>query len=63
MLTSTINFKNFHTKFKLKANLKKKLNFLIKENSDILKSLGKNYENNFNKKKLVKYKNFLILEL
>ena len=58
MLTSTINFKNFHTKFKLKANLKKKLNFLIKENSDILKSLGKNYENNFNKKKLVKYKKF-----
>ena len=58
MLTSTINFKNFHTKFKLKANLKKKLNFLIKENSDILKSLSKNYENNFNKKKLVKYKKF-----
>ena len=58
MLTSTINFKNFHTKFKLKANLKKKLNFLIKENTDILKSLGKNYENNFNKKKLVKYKKF-----
>jgi len=58
MLTSTINFKNFHTKFKLKANLKKKLNFLIKENSDILKSLGKNYKNNFNKKKLVKYKKF-----
>jgi len=58
MLTSTINFKNFHTKFKLKVNLKKKLNFLIKENSDILKSLGKNYENNFNKKKLVKYKKF-----
>jgi len=57
MLTSGINFINFKLSSKT-LSLKKKLNFLIKENNDILKSLGKNYENNFNKKKLVKYKKF-----
>ena len=41
MLTSTINFKNFNIKKKLNKNLKKKLKFLLKENNDILKSLGK----------------------
>ncbi len=58
MLTPRINFKNFNKKFKLKTNLKKKLNFLISENNDVLKSLGINYKNNFNKKKLSKYKKF-----
>ena len=58
MLTSRIDFKNFHTRIKSKKNLKKKLKSLIKENSEILKSLSKDYKNNFNKKKLVKYKKF-----
>ena len=58
MLTLRIDFKNFHTRIKSKKNLKKKLKFLIKENSEILKSLSQNYKNNFNKKKLVKYKKF-----
>ena len=50
MLTLRIDFKNFHTRIKSKKNLKKKLKFLIKENSEILKSLSQNYKNNFNKK-------------
>ena len=58
MLTARIDFKNFNTKIKLKINLKKTLKFLIKENNDVLKSLGKNYKNSFNKKKLIKYKKF-----
>jgi glucose-6-phosphate isomerase len=58
MLTLRIDFKNFHTRIKSKKNLKKKLKSLIKENSEILKSLSLNYKNNFNKKKLVKYKKF-----
>ena len=58
MLTSRIDFKNFHTRIKFKKNLKKKLKSIIKENSEILKSLSRNYKNNFNKKKLVKYKKF-----
>ena len=58
MLTPRIDFKNFNIRDKSKINLKKKLNSLIKENSDILKSLGKNYKNSFNKKKLAKYKKF-----
>ena len=58
MLKLRIDFKNFHTRIKSKKNLKKKLKFLIKENTEILKSLSRNYKNNFNKKKLVKYKKF-----
>ena len=58
MLTPRIDFKNFNIKIKSKINLKKKLNFLIKENNNVLKSLGKNYKNSFNKKKLNKYKKF-----
>jgi len=58
MLTSRIDFKNFHTRIKFKKNLQKKLKSIIKENSEILKSLSQNYKNNFNKKKLVKYKKF-----
>jgi glucose-6-phosphate isomerase len=58
MLTPRINFKNFNIKKKLNKNLKKKLKFLLKENNDILKSLGKNYKNTFNKKNLIEYKKF-----
>ena len=58
MLTARIDFKNFKIKIKQKTNIKKKLDSLIRENSFILKSLGKNYKNNFNKKKLAKYKKF-----
>ena len=49
MLTSRINFTNF--KFKKKKTLvNKKLKILLNENSEILKSLGKNYKNSYNKK-------------
>jgi len=40
MLTLRIDFKNFHTKVKSKKNIKKKLKSLIKENTEILKSLS-----------------------
>ena len=55
MLTSRINFTNF--KFKKKKTLvNKKLKILLNENSEILKSLGKNYKNSYNKKILTKFK-------
>ncbi len=55
MLTSGIDFLNF----KIKVNkflIKKKLISIIKEKNQILHSLGKNYNNNFNEKILTKYK-------
>ena len=58
MLTPRIDFKNFKIKTKLKKNLKDKLKFLLKENNEILKSLGKNYKNLYNKKDLIKYKRY-----
>ena len=58
MLTPRIDFKNFKIKIKLKKNLKDKLKFLLKENNEILKSLGKNYKNFYNKKDLIKYKRY-----
>ncbi len=55
MLTSRINFTNF--KFKKKKTLvNKKLKILLNENSEILKSLGKNYKNSYNKKILTKFR-------
>ena len=55
MLTSRINFTNF--KFKKKKTLEnKKLKILLNENSEILKSLGKNYKNSYNKKILTKFR-------
>jgi glucose-6-phosphate isomerase len=56
MLTSRISFKNFKSK-KIKSSLvKKKLKSLIKEKNEILKSLSKDYKNNFNHKNLKKLK-------
>ncbi len=58
MLTSRINFINFKVNSKT-LYLKKKLNLLISEKNQIIKSLGKSYKNNFNKKKLNKFKKTL----
>ncbi len=55
MLTSGINFTNFKVNSKT-SFLKKKLNFLIKEKNQVIKSFDKSYKANFNKKKLNKYK-------
>ena len=56
MLSSTISFKNFKSK-KIKSSLvRKKLTTLIKEKNEILKSLSKEYKNNFNHKNLKKLK-------
>jgi len=56
MLTSRISFKNFKSK-KIKSSLvRKKFTTLIKEKNEILKSLSKDYKNNFNHKNLKKLK-------
>jgi len=59
MLSPRISFKNFKSK-KVKSSLvKKKLTTLIKEKNEILKSLSKDYKNNFNHKNLKKFKKSL----
>ena len=55
MLTSGIDFLNFKIKVK-KFSIKQTLISIIKEKNQILDSLGKNYNNNFNEKILRKYK-------
>ena len=57
MLTDGINFKNFNVKVKPQL-VKKKFKLLIKENNEVLKSLGKNYQNSFSKNFVSKYKKF-----
>ena len=57
MLTDGINFKNFNVKAKPQL-VKKKFELLIKENSEVLKSLSKNYQNSFSKNLVSKYKKF-----
>jgi len=57
MLTAGIKFINFKTKINNKI-LKKKLNLLLKENNQVLKSLGKEYKNDYNTKIFNKYKKF-----
>ena len=59
MLTSRISFKNFKKKKKKSPLVKKKLLALVKEKNEIIKSLTKDYKNNFNKKTLKKFKNTL----
>ena len=59
MLTSRISFKNFELTKKKSPLVKKKLLALIKEKNEIIKSLTKDYKNNFNKKTLKKFKNTL----
>ncbi len=59
MISPRISFKNFKSK-KVKSSLvRKKLITLIKEKNEILKSLSKNYKNNFNNKNLKKFKKSL----
>ena len=55
MLTSRIRFKNFNLKSK-NTSIKKKLNFLLNEKNEIIKSLSKNYKNSFNSNILSQYK-------
>ena len=57
MLTKNIVFKNFR-KNRNSLNIKSKLKSLIQENNSILHSLSKNYQNNFNKKTINKYKKY-----
>ena len=57
MLTKNINFKSF--KLKKKDNrIKKDLDFILKENNEILKSLKPDYKNNYNKKTISKFKKY-----
>ena len=59
MISPRISFKNFKSK-KVKTSLvRKKLTTLIKEKNEILKSLSKDYKNNFNHKNLKKFKKSL----
>ena len=58
MLTKNIKLKPFRKK-KLNGNLKKKLTTLLNKENLIIKSLKKEYKNNFNKKIISKYKNFI----
>ena len=59
MFTSRIAFKNFKSK-KIKSLLiKKKLLALVKEKNEIIKSLSKDYKNDFNHKIIKKFKNSL----
>ena len=57
MLTSGINFFNFKVKSKA-SNIRGKLKLLLNEKNEVIRSLGKNYKNNYIKKKLKKYKKF-----
>ena len=58
MLTKNIKLKLFRKK-KLNENLKKKLTTLLNEENSTIKSLKKEYKNNFNKKTISKFKNFI----
>ena len=58
MLTKNIKLKLFRKK-KLNENLKKKLISLLNEENFVIKSLKKEYKNNFNKKTIYKFKNFI----
>ena len=59
MLTSRISFKNFKLTKKKSPLVKKKLLALVKEKNEIIKSLTKDYKNNFNHKTLKKFKKSL----
>ena len=61
MYSKNILFKNF--KIKKKKNIKKILTKLLKEDNKILHSLGKNYEDSYNNKKLSKYKKYTNLRI
>ena len=54
MFTSNINFLNF--RIKKKTNVKKDLKFILRENNQVIQSLGKSYKNKFNNKSLKNFK-------
>ena len=58
MLTSGINFIGFKKKSKI-SSVKKKLQTILEENNQVIKSLSSNYKNSFNKKQVKKYKKIL----
>ena len=58
MLTKNIKLKLFRKK-KLNENLKKKLTSLLNEENFVIKSLKKEYKNNFNTKTISKFKDFI----
>ena len=58
MLTSGINFINFKKKI-ITSKIEKKFNLIIRNQNQIVSSLGKDYKNSYKKEKLKKYKNFL----
>ena len=58
MLTKNIKLKLFRKK-KLNENLKKKLTNLLNEENLVIKSLKKEYKNDFDKKTISKFKNFI----
>jgi glucose-6-phosphate isomerase len=58
MLTSGINFIGFKKKAKI-SSVKKKLQTILEENNQVIKSLSSNYKNSFNKKQVKKYKKIL----
>ena len=63
MLTTGINFINFKKTINKKLNLQI-ISFLKKEKNQVIKSLSKNYKNNFNKKfikKFYAFKNFRLI--
>ena len=57
MLTSSIFLKNFKYK-KVNLKVKKNLNHLLSKKNSILSSLGNNYKDSFDRKKLIKFKKF-----
>jgi glucose-6-phosphate isomerase len=57
MLTKNIKLKNFICK-KNSQKIRKDLHLLLKDNSQILKSLSTSYKNSFNKKYLLKFKKY-----
>ena len=57
MLTSGINFINFKKTINKKLDLQI-ISFLKKEKNQVIKSLSKNYKNNFNKKLIKKFYDF-----
>ncbi|MDC2998345.1 glucose-6-phosphate isomerase [Candidatus Pelagibacter sp.] len=64
MLTPTIHFTKFKIKIEKKNKIKNELKFILKENTQVIRSLTKKYKNKFNKKDISKYKklkNFRII--
>ena len=58
MLTTNINFKNFSLKKKVSTKIKKNLNDLLKNKSQIIQSLSMGYKDSFDIKKIKQYKKF-----